>query len=283
MDSHTIGWVGLGNMGKPMIQNLTDNNYKVTVYNRTRSKAEQLENSAITVANSPLEVVKTSDIIFLMVSDDEATEQLFTQPEGLLDEQPKDKIFINMSTVSPGVSKKMSDKCKEMGSKYLDAPVSGSVPQAQSAQLVIMVGGEAPVYNTAYPYLKCLGKMVKHVGKVGAGNSAKLAVNTLLAFYSQGLAEVIGFSEKQNINIIDLLEILENGGLNNPYTQAKGKLIVKDHYAPDFALKHMAKDLSLAKQEGMDSPLATTAHQTFSTAAGQYGDEDVIAIYKAIK
>lgn len=282
MNTIKTGWIGLGNMGIPMAQQLIKAGYPVTVYNRSKEKEASLKEMGAATASSPKELIQQTDIIFVMVSNDEAISEIFKGDGGLLSANASGKIIINMSTVSPGISKQMAALCQEQGSNYLDAPVSGSVKQAQDGQLVIMVGGKADIFDQTKPLLEKLGKLALLVGDTGAGNTAKLAINTLLSFHSQGLAETILFAQQNNIKTEDMLTIINNGAMSNIFAKIKGDAILNDNYQAAFALKHIAKDLRLAKAEGLDTPLAQAAYQTFQDAEAAYGNEDIIAVIKQL-
>lgn len=281
MEKMNIGWIGLGNMGIPMVKQLISAGYKVSVYNRTKGKEKLLNNQKIETVSSPLELTKQADIILLMVSDDAAVMEVFTASDGLLNGNTAGKIFVNMSTVSPSISKEMEAQCKQKDCFYLDAPVSGSVKQTEDGALVIMVGGNKLAYDKVKPLFDSLGKLSLHLGPCGAGNSAKLAVNILLGIITQGLAEVVLFAKQLNVNPEDLLTIVGNSAMGSPYIKIKGEALLNGNYQAAFALKHLAKDLRLAGNSGLNSPLGTLASQHFQEAnlAG-LGEKDVIAISK---
>ena len=273
----------MGNMGTPMVSQLIEAGYPVTIYNRSKNKTVGLEKAGAAVATSPKSLLEAVDVAILMVSDDNAIKQIFESAQGLLSAGTKGKIIINMSTVSPGISKEMFLKSKQKGNDYLDAPVSGSVKQAQTGQLVIMVGGEMDVYEKVKPILEKLGKLNIRVGEIGTGNHAKLAINSLLALYTQGLAETVLFAGKNGVKTDDLLNLISNAAIGNTFTRIKGDAILNDNYKAAFALKHIVKDLRLAKDEGISSPLAQTALTTFENAEAEYGEEDLIAVIKSLK
>jgi 3-hydroxyisobutyrate dehydrogenase len=217
-----------------------------------------------------------------MVTDDEAVRDIFKAEQGLRDAKATGKIIVNMSTVSPEVTLEMSKLCEAGGQKYMDAPVSGSVKQASEASLVIIAGAPAKLFEEVKPVLKVLGKAAFNVGETGAGNKAKLAVNLFLAITTQGLAEMVVFAGKMGISKEDILEILGTGGLGSPYVRAKSKSILNNEFPSAFALKHMAKDLKLARDEQMDSKLGQVALETFDKATPDLGEEDVMAIIKQL-
>ncbi|TDQ11903.1 NAD(P)-dependent oxidoreductase [Pedobacter metabolipauper] len=283
MNTTKIGWIGLGNMGNPMSQQLIDAAYPVTVYNRSKEKAETLRSLGAAVASSPKELIELNEVVFMMVSDDQAIDDLFNGTDGLLAANVRGKVIVNMSTVSPGISKAFSQLCKEQGNYYLDAPVSGSVKQAETGQLVIMVGGDESAFQQVKPIFEKLGKLNKRIGDSGSGNTAKLAINTLLGFYAQGLSEALVFAQQHHIPNEAMMELINNSALSSVFIKIKGDAIINENYNAAFALKHIAKDLRLAKDEGLDSPLANVLFQTFQQAEPEYGNEDIIAIMKQIR
>ena len=277
-----IGWVGLGKMGVPMAQQLLKAGFKVTAYNRSKAKSQELRASGIRSAETPLEVAQQSDIVIIMVSDDAATRAVFTGEQGLLRGGQGGKIFVNMSSVSPAISLEMAGLCAAQGDDYVDAPVSGSVKQAEDGQLVVMVGAKQALFDKVKPVLERLGKMVLRVGDTGAGNTAKLAINVLLGIHAQGLAEAMVFARAHGVREEDFVTILNNSALSNAFARIKGDAILKGNYQPAFALKHIAKDLRLAKEEGLNTPLADTAYKTYQAAEPTLGEEDIIAVIKQV-
>jgi 3-hydroxyisobutyrate dehydrogenase len=283
MNNLKLGWLGLGTMGMPMSQRHINAGYPVTVYNRSKEKEATGKTAGASIAATPAELLKQTDIVILMVSDDQAVRDCFNGDKGLLAANATDKLIINMSTISPGLSRELSAACKQQGNEYLDAPVSGSVKQATEGQLVIMVGGSAKAYKKAVPVLQPLGKLVVHIGDAGAGNTVKLAINLLLSFHTQGLAEATLFANQHGIQTEDFMNVMNNGAMANPFAKIKGELIINDNYKPAFMLKHMVKDLGLARAEGWNTPMAELAFQSFQQAQSEYGEKDLIAIRKYLE
>ncbi|HLZ89328.1 MAG TPA: NAD(P)-dependent oxidoreductase [Puia sp.] len=282
MNNTTIGWIGLGNMGTPLSQRLLGAGYSVTVYNRSKEKEAAFRAAGAGIAPTPAHLIKATDILFLMVSDDQAIRDVFTGDNGLLSAKTSGKLLINMSTVSPAISREFAAACAQQGNEYLDAPVSGSVKQAQEGQLVIMAGGSGTAYEKANPILQHLGKLVLHLGGPGSGNTAKLAINILLGFHAQGLAEAAIFAEHHGVKTADFMAILNNSALGNVFGKIKGDAIISDNYKAAFALKLIAKDLRLARAEGWDTPMAEVTWQSFQQAEARFGEEDIIAIKKQL-
>lgn len=282
MNTTKIGWIGLGKMGVPMSQSLIKAGFSVTVYNRNKEKEESLKASGAEGASTPATLIQQSDMVFIMVTDDKAISDIFKGENGLLSASASDKIIINMSTVSPAISKEMFALCEEQGNHYLDAPVSGSVKQAQEGQLVIMVGGDQSTFELAKPVLEKIGRMAMLVGKVGAGNTAKLVINTLLGVHAQGLAEAVVFATRNGIRNTDLMTLINNSALGSPFIKLKGEAIINSNFDALFALSNVAKDLRLAKEIGLSTPLGEVAYQTFQDAEPTYGDLDIISIFKQV-
>ncbi|RFM34965.1 NAD(P)-dependent oxidoreductase [Chitinophaga silvisoli] len=275
-----IGWAGLGNMGKPMVKNLVKAGFDVTVYNRTVSKAEEFAKEVgVKVAVTPADLVKEIDCVITMVSDDAALQEIWDQllaaplPAGLL--------AIDMSTVSPDTTKAMAARVGEKGIAYLDAPVSGSVKPAEDRQLIILVGGKEADFERAKPVFDSLGKSATLLGENGAGNYAKLAINAFLGITVQGLAEAVIFAQKHGIGPDKLLPLINEGGVGSGITKIKTPGIINGNYAPAFALKLLAKDIRLAREQGMDTPAGVTLSEALNGAVKEgLGDEDMIAILK---
>ncbi|WP_114941114.1 NAD(P)-dependent oxidoreductase [Mucilaginibacter endophyticus] len=283
MNTVKIGWIGLGKMGVPMSQQLIKAGYPLSVYNRSKDKEEGFKAQGIGTAASPALLLNDTDVVFVMVSDDKAIKDIFTGDEGLLAAKVSGRIIINMSTVSPAISKEMAAASKAQGNHYLDAPVSGSVKQAEDAMLVIMAGGEVSAFEQAKPILEKMGKLVMLVGDTGAGNVAKLAINTLLGIVAQGLAETVTLAQQNGIDAEALTTLIGNSALGSPFIKIKGDAIVNDNYSAAFALKHITKDLRLAKDLGLATPLGETAYQTYQDAEAAFGEEDIIAVIKQVR
>jgi len=284
MNFPSIGWIGLGNMGVPIAKNLLKAGYKVTVYNRTKSKEQVLVQAGASSASSPESLWQHCDIVFTMVTDDAAVKAIFEDDQGLLSSPPTGKLAIDMSTVSPATSRYLAEECYKKGVQFLDAPVSGSVKPAEEGSLVIMVGGVAEAYQTAKPLFDVIGKLSLHLGDYGAGTSAKLAINYFLGLTIQGLAETVLFARQQGIHTEGMLKVINEGALASAITKGKSNNILQQDYSAAFALKHLAKDLRLAHENGLDMPLALPVVNSFQNAVKDgLGEEDVMAVFKYLE
>jgi len=282
-DKINIGWIGLGNIGTPMVKNLINAGFNVTVYNRNAEKSAAFSDTEkVGVASSPAELVNTSDFIISMISDDAAVKEVYQGANGLLSVAgDKALIAIDMSTVAPETTQELAALCAKKGIAYLDAPVSGSIKPAEEGQLVIMVGGEKAAYEKAKPIFDVLGKSSTYLGDSGKGNVAKLAINLLLGIVTQGLSEAVVFAEKNDVPAADLLPLINAGALGNGLIKMKTDNIINNNYKPAFALKLLVKDIRLAKESGMDTPIGEALYETIKEAADNgLADEDMISVLK---
>jgi len=281
MSNYKIGWAGLGNMGTPMVNNLLKAGYTVQVYNRTRDKEKEVLAAGATSAAGLAQLATDNEVILVIVSDDEAAKQIFTAPEGLLAGDVNGKLFVNISTVAPQTSVFLDERCQEKGAMFMEAPVSGSVKPAQDGTLIMLVGGTEEAHQKAKPILEVLGKLTVHAGPVGAGAAAKLSINYFLGLNLQGLAETVLFAKANGVKTEDMLTIINEGAVGSGITKLKSTSILKGEFPAAFALKHLAKDLRLAKEQGLDTPLSSPLYDSFKQAQdGGLGEEDVMAIYK---
>ena len=281
MSTIKIGWAGLGNMGIPMATNLLKAGYPLQVFNRTREKEEPLLDAGAQSAAGLSSLATDNDMIFVMVSDDDAAKTMFSTEDGLLAGEVNGKLFINVSTVSSETSKYLEEQCRQKNAHFLESPVSGSVKPAQDATLIILAGGEANAFEKAKPVLEKLGKLILHLGPVGAGSAAKLAINYLLGLNLQGLAETVLFAKANGVKTEDMLTIINEGAVGNGISKIKSPAILKGEFPAAFALKHLTKDLRLARAQGLDAPLSEPLYNSFKQAQDDgLGEEDVMAIYK---
>lgn len=284
MSTLKTGWIGLGNMGKPMAKNLLKAGFEVSVFNRTKQKEKEIIEAGASSSNSPQQLIESCDIVITMLSDDEAVKAVFEGPEGLLTKDHAGKLLIDMSTVAPETSRRLSALCSKRGINFLDAPVSGSVKPAQDGTLIILAGGSSESFEKAKPIFDVLGKLSMHLGSAGFGSSAKLAINYLLGLNLQGLAETILFAENNGISKENMLTIVNESACGNAITKLKSSSILNNTYPAAFALKHLTKDLRLAAEAGLNTPLIHPLLDSYKKAeAAGLGDEDVMAIMKWIE
>ncbi|WP_294298557.1 NAD(P)-dependent oxidoreductase [uncultured Chryseobacterium sp.] len=280
MSKERLGFIGLGNMGHPMAKNLEKGGFQLSVYNRTTEKTEDFRENSIVCRSIP-ELVLNSDIIFTMLTNDEALREVF---EEILSQDISGKLFVDMSTVSPEASSKIAGAVIIKEAAFIDAPVAGSTKPAAEGTLIIMAGGSDSDISRALPYLEKLGKEIRHLGENGKGIAAKLSVNYFISCLYQGLAETILFSDKLGIDRRDMLDIINESASGSGATKVKTPLLINENYDPAFALDLMLKDLRLAKNAGAEFPLSETLIRTYQAAhdAG-FGKDDVIGIVQYLQ
>ncbi|MFA4869409.1 MAG: NAD(P)-dependent oxidoreductase [Pedobacter sp.] len=284
MKTLKIGWAGLGNMGTPMALNILKAGYELTVYNRNKNKEQELTAAGAGAVNSLQELASHCDIIFTMLSDDTAVKSVYNENDGLLSGTKAGMLLIDMSTVAPETSRYLAAQCKTKQVAFIDAPVSGSVQPAKEGKLIILAGAELQDFEKAKPILDVLGKLALHLGPVGAGSSAKVAINYLLGINIQAMAETVLFAEQNGISKEDMLTIINEGACGNGIIKLKTPAVLADNYPPAFALKYIVKDLKLAKEAGLKSPLSEPLLNTFEAAAADgLGEEDLMAVIKYLK
>jgi 3-hydroxyisobutyrate dehydrogenase-like beta-hydroxyacid dehydrogenase len=269
-----LGFVGLGTMGGQMVSRLLDKGHTVTGYNRTRSKAQWLIDKGMRWADSPRAVAAAADVIFAMVTNSAALTTIMEGRDGLLAGLSASKIFVDISTVSPTVSRAFAAMVREQGADMLDSPVSGSVVTLQEGRLSVMVGGRRETFERVKPILQDIGPKVTHVGDNGLALSMKIAVNLSLAVQMLAFSEGVLLAEKSGIARETAVDVLTHSAVASPMIQYRGPFVLKQPAEAWFDVNMMQKDLLLAMELGrqLDVPLPTTAvSNEFLTAARGMG------------
>jgi 3-hydroxyisobutyrate dehydrogenase-like beta-hydroxyacid dehydrogenase len=269
-----VGFIGLGVMGSQMVNRLLDKGHTVTGYNRTRSKAQWLVEKGMKWADSPCQVARESEYVFAMVTNAAATQAISEGPDGLLAGLSAGKIFIDMSTVSPTVSRGLAAKVRALGADMVDSPVSGSVITLQEGKLSVMVGGRKETFEKIKPLLLDIGPKVTHVGDNGLALSMKIAVNLSLAVQMLAFSEGVLLAEKSGIARETAVDVLVNSAVASPMIKYRGPFVLQQPEEAWFDVNMMQKDMVLAMELGrqLDVPLPTTAvSNEFLTAARGMG------------
>jgi 3-hydroxyisobutyrate dehydrogenase-like beta-hydroxyacid dehydrogenase len=255
----TIGFIGLGNMGSHMVPRLIAAGYRLTVYDRTREKAQAIAGAS--VAETPREAAAQSDVVISIVTDDAALDEVMFGQNGALAGTHAGATIIDMSTVSPRVSRHLFQVARGKGVAMIDAAVSGSVPQVEQGSLLIFVGGEQETYQRCQPILSILGQSSFYMGPSGMGTTMKLVVNTLLGLGMQALAEAIALGEKAGLSKGVLLDVLGQTTALTPGQKAKLDNVRREQYPTQFALSLQHKDLRLILNEAdeISAPMPATA------------------------
>jgi 3-hydroxyisobutyrate dehydrogenase len=256
-----LGFIGLGVMGSQMVARLLSKGHTVTGYNRTRAKAQWLVEKGMHWADSPRAVATASDFIFAMVTNSAAIQAVTEGPDGLLAGLTAGKTFIDMSTVSPTVSRTLVEKVRAVGADMVDSPVSGSVITLQEGKLSVMVGGRKETFEKIKPLLLDLGPKVTHVGDNGLALSMKIAINLSLAVQMLAFSEGVLLAEKSGIAREVAVDVLVNSAIASPMIKYRGPFVLKQPEEAWFDVNMIQKDIVLALDLGrqLDVPLPTTA------------------------
>jgi 3-hydroxyisobutyrate dehydrogenase len=269
-----LGFVGLGVMGGQMVNRLLSRGHTVTGYNRTRSKAQWLIDKGMKWADSPRAVAAAADVTFAMVTNSAALAVVTDGPDGLLAGLGKGKIFADMSTVSPAVSRALAAKVREKGADMVDSPVSGSVITLQEGKLSVMVGGRRDTFDRLKPLLEDIGPKVTYVGENGLALAMKIAINLSLAVQMLAFSEGVLLAEKSGIAREVAVDVLTHSAVASPMIQYRGPFVLQQPEEAWFDVNMMQKDMLLALELGrqLDVPLPTTAvSNEFLTAARGMG------------
>lgn len=269
-----VGFIGLGTMGGNMVDRLLAKGHAVTGYNRTRAKAQWLLDKGMQWADSPRAAAAASDFTFAMVTNAAATAAITEGPNGLLAGLSAGKVFIDMSTISPNVSRALATKVRETGADMVDSPVSGSVITLQQGKLSVMVGGRRETFEEVKPLLLDIGPKVTHVGENGLALAMKIAVNLSLAVQMLAFSEGVLLAEKSGIPRETAVDVLAHSAIASPMIQYRGPFVLQQPEEAWFDVNMMQKDMVLAMELGrqLDVPLPTTAASNeFLTAARGMG------------
>jgi 3-hydroxyisobutyrate dehydrogenase-like beta-hydroxyacid dehydrogenase len=264
-------------MGCPMGMNLLKAGHKLTVWNRTASRAQELVLAGARLATTPREAAAEAEILLTMVSDPPALEEVLWDHEGKNDGAlgglRAGSIYIDSSTVSPALVRKIAAACAERGVRFLDAPVTGGDWGAREGNLVFMIGGDAATLKEVEPILGVMGKKWFHLGPNGAGQTIKLAMNGILALQVGAMAEALALVTRAGLRGEQLIEVMQASMARSGVLDVKSPLMVKGDFKPSFPLRLMHKDLGLmldlANQLGVALPATAAAREVYSYVKGE--------------
>ena len=279
----SVGFIGLGIMGQPMALNLVKAGFAVTVFNRTRSKAEPLERAGARVASSPAEAARDAEVVVTIVSDTAAMEEVVGGKGGVLETIRPGAVVIDSSTISPTVSRKLASQLAGKGASMLDAPVTGSKHGAEKGELTFMIGGDREVLERVMPVLKVLGKRHIYCGQHGLGLAAKLAMNCILATAVEIFSEGFVMATKAGVPPETLLEIMQSSLARSAIVDFKAPFVFQGDFTPYFPLKLMHKDLELAMEaayaQNVPMPATAAVKEVYAGAKARgQGDLDYAAV-----
>ncbi len=286
-----VGFIGQGAMGSRMAARLVAAGHDLMVFDRLREATRPLAQRGARVAASVKALAAGVDVVFSSVTDDAALEQVMLRSDGALAGARPGTTVIDMSTVSPRMSRRLQESARAKGVAVLDAPVSGSTPQAEQGQLVIFVGGEEDVYQRCQPLLAVLGSKTLYMGPGGSGTTMKLCANTLLGLGVQALAEAFALGEKGGLSRQRLVEVLGETAVVSPSQKSKLENARKGEYPAAFPLRLMFKDFGLIVETAMELsvPMPATAAAVQVAAAeharqlAAHSDDDFSVVIRAME
>jgi 2-hydroxy-3-oxopropionate reductase len=280
-----IGFVGLGTMGIPMVTNLLKANFDLTVFGRTPEKLATLIELGAKSASSPANVARQCDVVITMLPADEAVTEVITGPDGISGAGAPGLIVIDSSTISPRTSRTIAADLAKRGIDMLDAPVTGSEPQAVEGSLTFIVGGQEEIYKRCRPLFEAMGKSSFYMGSHGAGSYTKLSNNTISAITLVAFVEGIVLASKAGVDPQLFIEVISQGGARSGQIANKGPKILNRDFRANFATALMYKDLGLAgdiaKEMNLPLPALAIAREMLNMAIAKgYGQQDVCSVIK---
>ncbi|MCW2974791.1 MAG: hypothetical protein JWM06_72 [Actinomycetia bacterium] len=269
-----LGYVGLGVMGSAVTRRLLDAGHTVTVWNRTREKAEPLLEAGARWADSPRAVAESSDVVFTMVTNTAAVQAVTDGPDGILAGLAPGKVYVDMSTASPANTRELAEKVAAVGAQMLDAPVSGTSITVEQGKASVMVGGDEDAFERVQPVLEAIGPRVFHLGPNGSAVTMKIAINLSLAVQMLAFSEGVLLAEKTGIPRERVVEVMLASVIASPMVAYRGPLVLGHPDEVWFDCHMMQKDMNLALELGreLEVPLPTTAvTNEFLTSANAMG------------
>ena len=280
-----IGFIGLGTMGLPMAHHLLKNGYELIIYNRTKEKMSVLEEKGAMIANSPKEVASQSEIVFTMLTADAAVEEVILGEDGIIDGAYPGLIVIDSSTIAPTTSKKVAEELSRHDVEMLDAPVTGSEPQAIEGTLTFMVGGKKEIFEKCMELFLVMGKKAYYMGENGQGSYMKLANNSMAAINLLAFSEALTMATKAGIDPEIFAKVVSGGGARSGMAENKAEKVINRDFHPHFMAQLLHKDLGLAsdvaKELEISTPVLALGKEIFQMAKAKgYGAEDMSAVMK---
>lgn len=273
-----VAFLGLGIMGRPMAANLVKDGHEVTVWNRTPGKPVE----GARAAASPAEAVREAEVVWICVSDTDAVRNVLFSDNGVAGAVREGMTIVDSSTIAPSATRDFAARLKERGVDFVDAPVTGSKAGADSGQLIFIAGGEAATIERLRPLFNAMGKSVVHMGEVGMGGSAKLAMNLQIALIFEGFAEGLTLSTKLGVEPKRLIDLVQQSMVRSGVVDYKAPFVLKHDFSPNFPLRLMYKDIRLmmeaAREQRVKLPGLETVKDIYEVAMEDgHGDLDYAA------
>src|SRR5258706_180111 len=281
-ENSRLGFVGIGYMGRPIARRLLESGFKLTAYDRDRSKAEELIQYGANVAQSIAELSSSCNVVLSCLPSDEAVLDTYKGPDGVFAHAHGGSLAIDMSTVYPTISQEISRLGSQSGIEVLDVTISGSTPTAENGLLTLFGGGNKERFDAAESIFRVISKKHFYLGPSGSGATMKLVVNTLLGIGMQAIAEAVALGEKAGLDRTRLLEVLSQTAVVAPAHAGKLQRAMKSDYSPQFPIRLMNKDfgliLNLAAAVGARMPAAGAAFEINARQSDEGAEQDFSAV-----
>lgn len=284
----TIGVIGLGKMGKPMTRALMRAGFPVIVHNRSQAAVEELASEGAEAGGGPAEIAQRAEVIITSLPDSDAVRAVYLGDEGLIAHARESKIYVDTSTVDPGLSRTLAAEAQARGAAFLDAPVSGGVAGAEAATLTIMVGGDADAFRRVKPVLEALGERIHHVGPSGSGTVIKLANQLLVGINVAGVAEAMVLGVKAGADPEAMFEVLSTSFGGSRMLDRGVPLILDRNFGGGTPVDLIRKDLglitALAQELGVPLSSGENARAVFDRAHdSDLGTADMVSVIQPIE
>lgn len=277
-DMEIIGFIGTGVMGASIVKHLLKAGYSVNVYNRTKSKTDELVKEGAIWQDTPKDVTNKSDVIFSMVGYPKDVEEIYYGENGVFSGKVDGKIVIDMTTSTPSLAKKIEETAVELGAESLDAPVSGGDLGAKKGTLTTMVGGKKEVYDKVEPILNVFSSKVNLQGKAGSGQHTKMANQIMIAGTMTGMTELLVYAKSAGLDLAKVLDTVGGGSAANWSLANYAPRILKEDFTPGFFAKHFLKDLNIALEEAekmsIELPATKEARNLYQALVDQGFEND---------
>lgn len=285
-----IGFIGLGIMGKPMAKNLIKAGYSLVVFDIVDAAIEELKAEGAETASSPKDVAEKCETIITMLPNGPQVKEVITGVGGILEASVTERILIDMSSISPLVSKEMYNVCKKKGIRFMDAPVSGGEPKAKDGTLAIMVGCDLDDFDQYVPLLKVMGSSAVRTGEVGSGNVTKLANQIIVALNIAAVSEAFTLATKAGVDPRLVFDAIKGGLAGSTVMNAKMPMILDRNFNPGFKIdlhiKDMANALDTAHSIGVPMPLSSVIMEIMQAlrvdGKGQNDHSGIVRFYEKL-
>jgi 3-hydroxyisobutyrate dehydrogenase len=279
-----IGFIGTGTMGSRMVERFLKDKHSVTVYNRSKEKIKPLVKLGAKAADTIAGLVNGTDYICISVSDDSAIKEVVKQ---ITQADCQGKVVISLSTISPDAAEEINKAVAAKQAHFLDAPVSGSAPQVEAAQLLVFAGGEEAVFNDVRPLFKAISKASYYLGPAGNGSRMKLVANALLGLGAQALAEALLLGQRMGLAKAKIIEVLNDTAVVSPSQKIKMQAALADDYPAAFSLANMYKDYGLILEQASTTrtpmPATAAASNVSAIAMARTPDADFAVIIQVLE